>query len=316
VNSRLILGIIAAVLLITGLAVAGYLVQERAGVPTTPAAPERANWPEVLRVGVGWGEAKEELKARWGPLAEYLEKELGIQVELFTGADYTAVIEAMRAGRIQLAKYGPFGYILAAQRANAEAIATTGIVTEEHPEGTPATYHSYIITHPGTGLQSLDDVKRRSRELTFSFVDPASTSGYLIPKGHLLSIGIDPDTDFSRIIFAGSHAKSVLAVKAGKVDVGANMLIEDMIEQGKIAPEEVVILWKSPPLPMSPFAVRGDIDPELRRRIQQALVDMHKNDPEALVASTGGREDLILVPIDDSHYDFFRPLARALGYIE
>ncbi|MCL0079423.1 phosphate/phosphite/phosphonate ABC transporter substrate-binding protein [Dehalococcoidia bacterium] len=309
-SKRLVSGIMVAVLLITGLAVAGC------PRPETVASPEKANWPEVLRFGAGFGEHPDEIRARWAPVGEYLERELGIPVEVYAGADYTAVIEAMRVGRIELARFGPFGYILAAERAYADAIVTTGIVTEEHPEGILDTYHSYIITHPGTGLRSMDDVKRRSGELTLAWVDPASTSGFLIPKGHFLDIGIDPDRHFREVKFAGSHTKAVLAVTAGKVDVGANCLIEDMIEEGKVTPDEVIILWKSPPLPRGPFAVRRDMDPELRRRIVQALTNMREKDPEGFYIVTRGRMNRVFMPVDDSRYDFFRPLARALGFIE
>ncbi len=79
---------------------------------------------------------------------KYLERELGIPVELFVGTDYTAVIEAMRAKKLELAYYRPFGYIMAAERANAEAIAA------DATEKGLSTYHSYIITHPRTGVKN------------------------------------------------------------------------------------------------------------------------------------------------------------------
>jgi phosphonate transport system substrate-binding protein len=274
---------------------------------------EKKEKAEVLRIGVipGTEDAEKQIKTL-EPVRKYLERELGIEVQMFPGTDYTAIIEAMRAKKLEVAHFGSFSYILAAQRANAEAIATQG-----ESDGSLSTYHSFIITHPGTGLKNMEDVRRRTGELTLVFVDPASTSGHLIPRGHMLSIGIDPDKDFKEVMFAGSHPKSVLAVTARKVDLGANCVWERMIKKGQITPEEVVLIWKSEPIPSGPVAVRGDLDPELKKRIQQAYVNMDEKNPGAMEAmQTTWSKKRVYVPVDDSRYEFYRPLARGLGYIK
>ena len=42
-----------------------------------------------------------------------LSRELDMEVELFIGTDYTATVEAMRAGNLDVAMFGPFSYVLA-----------------------------------------------------------------------------------------------------------------------------------------------------------------------------------------------------------
>ena len=54
-------------------------------------------------------------------LKKYLETELGMKIKTLTATDYTSVIEAMRADKIDVAFVGPFSYVLTAERADAEA---------------------------------------------------------------------------------------------------------------------------------------------------------------------------------------------------
>ena len=92
----------------------------------------------------------------------------------------------MRADKIDVAFFGPFSYVLAAEPVEAEAIITGGT-----DAGDVATYHSCIVTRPDSGITCIEDLLANASEITFSFVDPASTSGNLIPRGYLLSIGVD-----------------------------------------------------------------------------------------------------------------------------
>nr|QNO55238.1 hypothetical protein MHJDHPNH_00040 [Methanosarcinales archaeon ANME-1 ERB7] len=269
---------------------------------------------QTLRIGLIPTEDQLEMLKKFEPAKAYLERELDMPVETFMATDYTAVIEAMRAKKIDVAYFGPFSYVLATERANAEAIVTGGTDT-----GDVATYHSCIITHKDSGLKNIDDLKEHAHEVTFAFVDPASTSGNLIPRGYLLSIGIDPDTDLKECMFAGGHDAVGLSVKSKKVDAGAMYDIgyNRLIDSGAITPEEVIVIWESDPIPKSPIAVRGDLDPALKDKIQQAFVAMPEKDPEAMKTFENKWEkNKWYIAIDDSTYDYVRNIAIALGYIE
>lgn len=267
----------------------------------------------TLKIGLIPTEDQIEMLKKFGPVQEYLETELGMNIETFTATDYTSVIEAMRADKIDVAFFGPFSYVLAAKQAEAEAIVTGGTET-----GDVATYHSCIVTHPDSGITCIDDLLANASEITFSFVDPASTSGNLIPRGYLLSMGVDPDTDFKTCMFAGGHDASGLAVKSGNVDAGAMYDIgyKRLIESGAATPDDLIVIWTSDPIPKSPIAVRGDLDPALKKRIQQAFVDMPEKDPEAMKAfESKWEKNKLYVAIDDSTYEYVRGIGKSLGYI-
>src|SRR5262245_51139369 len=196
---------------LTGLtATAAGLLVAGATSRTTLAAPA-IQIPSTLNIGMVPGEDAEVRIQRYGPMVDYLKGALGMDVKAFVGTDYTATVEAMRAKRVDAAYFGPFSYVLAAQVADARVFVVPGSA-----DGITSTYNSLIVTHTASGITSMDGLKGRN----FSFVDPASTSGHLIPRAMLMKAGIDPDKDL-KTIFAGGHDASLLAINGKRVDAGA-----------------------------------------------------------------------------------------------
>jgi ABC-type phosphate/phosphonate transport system substrate-binding protein len=67
----------------------------------------------------------------------------------------------------------------------------------------------------------------------------------------------------------------------------SNML--RMEEKGMIKPGQWRIVWKSPLLPSSPWAIPTSLPEEMREDIRSALYNMPKNGPEAWQALTDGK---------------------------
>ncbi len=273
---------------------------------------DRTGWPELFQVGFFGGDDADAVMNDNEPFRLYMEEKLGIPVKLFTGTSYTAVIEAMRADRVDAMLVGPFSYVLAVQEAQAEALAVyVGAGAEgnaaAYDPNVPAHYLSTIFTKKGSGIRTVEDLKGHS----FNFVDPASTSGNLAPKTLLIKLGLDPDKDM-QTVFAGSHPTSVLSVWNDKADAGATFennlyrLAEEGqidfcgFEDGKIAiirtQEEIdtrydscpdgsiVIIAISDPIPSTPFAVRTELPDSFKATVKDALLSV-KDNPE-LVAQT------------------------------
>ena len=258
---------------------------------------------DVLRWGLIPADDATEMMRQYDPVVDYLENELGIEIELQVTTDYTAAITAMQNKHIEMAWFGPFSYILAAEAAGAEAI-----VNGVRRDTGKATYKSIIITRADSGIETLEDLKGR----TFAFVDPASTSGHLIPRKMLVENGIDPEKDFSTVHYAGTHEAVELAVKNGTVDAGADSdtSYNRMLKGGKIDSVENIIIYESEPIPGSPIVVRGELPEELKDRIQQALIDMD----EQTIHEVGGWGDIEkYVVVEDSDYDIIRETKELLG---
>jgi len=266
--------------------------------------------PGKLLIGIYGGDNPGQTKAALAPFAAYLQKKLGMEVEFYYTTDYTAVIEALRAKKIHMAQLTPFAYILATQQPGLTPIATLGL------NGRPTLYYSIIFTNPGTGIKTMDDVKRRSKSLTLCFADPASTSGHLIPRAYLTSIGLDPDKAFKETMFAGSHAASILSVKSGKVDIGcstSDLALNKLIREGAVKPGEIITLWTSPPIVNDVITVRNDLNKDFIKKIQNAYFDASKDDFASFSKFVSlyypHPEQMSYVPVQDSAYNGLRRIA-------
>src|SRR3989338_7022496 len=258
---------------------------------------------KILRMGLIPADDAEEMLRDYEPVRSYLSKSLGIPVEIKVTSDYTAAIEAMRGKHIDMAWFGPFSYIIAANVAGAEAIVV-GVRRADNRSD----YRSIIVAREGSGITSLKDLKGKS----FAFVDPASTSGNLIPRKMLLENNIDPDKDFSRTFFAGTHNSVEYAIANKKVDAGADSdnSFERMVAAGEIDPKVNIVIFKSDPIPGSPIAVRKDLPAAFRKKIQDALANM---DEQTILKVDGWGNIARYDKVTDSKYDIIRETAKALG---
>jgi len=224
-----------------------------------------AEWPKKLTVGLIPTESSSHITDRYDNLAKYLEKRLGIPVELKTSTDYAGVIAAMQFKHVDVAYYGPKSYVEAAQRANAECFAME--VLEDGTQG----YHGVIITKKGSGINSINDAKGK----VWAFTDPNSTSGTLVPTVYFVKeLKVDPEKYFSRVIYSGSHEASILSVKGGKVDIASTNDLDIDRGDGKLwaKRKDFNILWTSKLIPGSNMAYRKDLPDSLKKALKEAFL--------------------------------------------
>ena len=268
-------------------------------VIATTGCAEKAETKALRMAVVPAGEALAEVE-RYEPIAAYLSEQIGREIEMVIATDYTAVIIALKTGDCDIARFGPFSYLLAVEEAKVEIIVR-GVKKSTGKDA----YHGYIITRADSGIKTLEDLGGK----TFAFVDVASTSGYLIPQAVLKGAGINPEEDFAETFFAGSHPAVIEAVRNGLVDAGAiaDNRWEDAMEAGIIEEGELFIVYKTDPIPMSPEVVRSGMDPELKKKIQDAYLNMPSELSEQAVGKISG-----YVIAVDSDYDFLREVAKVL----
>jgi len=291
-----------AVLLGGGLA--GCMKSE--ALPTTSARPER------LRLG--WSPSTEEpdRRQRYEGLCAFLSKRLGIPVVLVETGSYSTQIEAFRARKIEAGSISPFSYVIARDRTkNIEPIVVRG-----EASGAQWGYRSVLLVPPDSPIRTIEDLKANASKLTLAWVDPASTSGHLIPRAFLESIGLNPEEDFKQVIFTMEHLASVMNVKSGKVDVAASMNsgLRRMIEKGRITEHDYRIIWESAAIISDVTAVRSDLPAEFKEELRQAYLDFPKQAPEEWAKFRALLPDpsLIWVKAVDSDFDELRRIARGV----
>ena len=228
-----------------------------------------------------------------------MEKTRNKRIELIVTTDYSSMIEAMRFGRIEIAYFGPFSYVLAKSRAPGIEAFAVGV-----ENGSP-TYHSVIIAGVDSPVKTLADI----RGTAFGFGDQASTSSHLAPRAHILeSTGLDGETDY-RPVHLGTHDAVARAVQAGQVPAGAlsKPIYDVLLERGTIDANKVVELELTPAIPNYPIVMQGDLDPALKQSIRDAFLNM--TDTEVLQSFRVEG----FAASDDSAYDILRDTARVLN---
>ena len=216
------------------------------GASAQPVQPAQLAQLAPLKLGVGLFQPdKEKNDATYKPLAAYLAAKLGRPVELRTVDTWEGLAKSLASGETDVALMGPWGYVLANHHAGAQAVST--ILYDGKPE-----YFAIMVTHPDSGIRTLADLKGK----TFAFGDKGSTSGYLIPLHHFMTLGIDPETYFSKVLYT-KHQAIETQVTSGELDAGAdyNRNRNAMIEQGLIKAERSKVIWQSAPLPNDAVAV-------------------------------------------------------------
>jgi len=278
-----------------GVLLATLLVFMATAIPVTAKTKE-------LVMGLIPAENNEEMVKTFEPMRAYLEKRLGMKVKVFTATDYTGVIEAMKKKRVDMAWFGPMSYYLAEKEAGAEAFAV-GV----RKSSNSSTYKTLFITPCGSGINSLMDLKGKS----VAFVDPASTSGGLVPTYMIKKLtGKMPQDFFGKLIYAGSHDAVELAVKNKTVDAGADndITYTKMLKKGLISEKTNCVFAESDPIPGSPLAYRKDLPSDLKLKIQGAILSAHK-----YIKVTGYGELSRYEAVTSDDYQIIRDMVKELG---
>ena len=254
--------------------------------------------PSKLRVALLPDENAATIIQNAQPLKRYLEQTLKKEIEITVTTDYSSMIEAMRFGRIEVAYFGPFSYVLAKSKApNIEPFAV-GV-----ERGSP-TYQSVIIATAGGAVRTLDDIRGKA----FGFGDQASTSSHLAPRAHLLKKArLEGERDY-RVVHLGTHDAVARAVQAGQVPAGAlsKPILENLIKRGTIDAARVVQIDLSDPIPNYPIVMQANLAPALKQALRDAFLSM--KDPAVLKSF---RVEAF-APTTDAAYDVLRETAALL----
>ncbi|MBP6016539.1 MAG: phosphate/phosphite/phosphonate ABC transporter substrate-binding protein [Candidatus Promineofilum sp.] len=229
-------------------------------------------------------------------LAQLLTERTGLTVTSNVGTDFSSVREAMCAGQAQIGWLNTFNYVLANEQCGVDA----GLATSRFGA---TTYAGQIIVRADSGITTLEDLRGK----VMCWVDPASTSGYIIPRILLAANGVNPDTDFSQTIEAGSHNNVVTQVYNGDCDAGATFsdARTGIEEEFPDVLEKVVVLATTSDIPNDSVSFVKDMPEEMRTKIVAALLDI-AGSPEGQEALNTLYNIESLVESNDAFYDQFR----------
>lgn len=269
----------------------------------TPAAAERGTAAAPLRVMLipADGGTASGTRADFAPLFNAVNRDTGLQFDLRVGQSYSAVIEAMKAGQIDLAWFGPVAYVQAREAGAAELLAVSVLDGE-------SVYYAGIFVRRDAPLQTINDLRGKA----VSFGDVNSGSSFTYQVAMMLEAGLDPARDLGAIRLTGSHAASLSALAEGLVDA-ACLSFESYtraVNNGVIAPEDFRVLARSDAIPNPPMALHTGLPPALKQRLREAFGRVHEApgiSPEMIRGYGGKRVDRYDAAFPEAAFD--RPAA-------
>jgi phosphonate transport system substrate-binding protein len=260
-----------------------------------------------IRFGVEPYEDPARLTPAYQVLADALSQRLACPVDLQVVEDYSAEVLAMQNGRLDVAQFGPLGYVFASERAHAEPVASFADAS-----GALSTYTAGIWVPASSPITDIAGLRGRSLALSSA----GSTSGDALPRKALADAGI-AESDV-RIDYAGGHPEALLALVNGTVDAAEinSQQLRSATDAGTFDAAGFRQIWTSEPIPNDPITVRGDLDPAVKAAVRDALLGLT---PEQ-VAQVGALLDVSppgpLVPVDRATYQPLFDLAATLGLTE
>ncbi|MFZ4650476.1 MAG: phosphonate ABC transporter substrate-binding protein [Rubrivivax sp.] len=231
---------------------------------------------QEINFGIIATDAASVQRERWEPFFRDMERKTGLTVKSFYAPDYAGVIEAMRFNKVQVAWYGNKAAMEAVDRANGEVFAQVRFVDGSYG------YNSLLITHQDSPYRTLEDVLRNGKSINFGIGDPNSTSGFLVPGFYVFAQNnVDHRTAF-KTVRSASHGVNMQAVLSKQVDVAANNT-EELDKLEKTRPDlfrQIRVIWTSPLIPSDPFVWRKDLDPAVKQKLRNFVLNYAKSDPQ------------------------------------
>lgn len=239
--------------------------------------------------------------AAYESLTKVLSTNLGCPVKLVVTSNYTAEVEAMRAGKLDVAEFGPLGYIFAHQLSKAMPVAVFATKNKK-----PVTYTAAIWIPTDSTITSVAGLKGH----TLALSDPASTSGNLLPLYAMEKAGLNPSKDV-KIQYAGGHPQSLLALTNGKVDAAEvnSQQQATAVAAGQFDTSKFKVLWRSAPLPNDPITVRGSLPAAFQTALKGALLKMTPAQLK-LVDTELGVDSGPMIPATDTMFKTIRDVVN------
>ena len=274
------------------------------------AQAQQCENPKVLRFSIIPTQESVRELTLYKPVLDLLSKNTGKKIEFYMPTSYSSVVEALLGKWVDVAVLGPESYVIAKNQGAQIDVFSTYFKKKDGVQEAGPGYKSALITKKGSKFTSIDSVKGSVMLL----VDPASTSGSLIPEaifgGKVVKTPLKQY--FSKVAFSGGHDLSTIAVFDGKADAAfvATHRFMNAIEasKAKMKVDDFNILWMSPLLPQDPFVYRSGLCPDLREKIQQTFVTLDQNDVGRKYLENVGSEKFVVMK--DSDYDIIREVAK------
>lgn len=223
---------------------------------------------------------------RYQPTADYIAEKLSTKDQKYKGKvvlgrDQAEMIQLLKDGEIDLYFDSPMVGYLVAEQAGSDALLRRW--KQEVSE-----YHTVFIVNVNSTIGSILDLNGKR----IGFESPDSTSGYLLPKAHMLSNGLKLSSQSNpnkvQYLFTNEDENSALWVADGKIDCAA-ISNTDLEETPSSIARNLKVINRTANIPRNIVFASEDMNPGTAQRIKHILMDM-ENNPEGLEIMSGFKD--------------------------
>jgi len=229
----------------------------------------------------------------------------GKEVQFFPVQSNAAQLEAMRAGRLHIAGFNTGSNPIAVACAGFRPFAM--MAAEDGSFG----YEMEIISYPGSGIESVEDIKGKK----LAFTQETSNSGFKAPSALLGSeFGMQAGTDYEPV-FSGSHDTSVIGVanKDYPAAAIANEVMHRMFERDVVQADQIVTVYKSQTFPTTGYGLVYNLNPDLQEKIKEAFFSFDWNGSALQEEfSQAGMDKFVEITFEDD-WAVIRQIDEAMG---
>ncbi len=211
------------------------------------------------------------------PFANHFGETAEVKVEVKSYATVHELLEAMKKNEVDVAFINTFGYLLSREVTQAYEISAALHL----PKAAASVYRSVIVSPKANHTTTLKDAVDRAGDNYLVLVSAGSTSGNLVPRLKLASmLPADPEKFFVEVQYAERHdaaLKLALEEKFAIASCGSDEYYKLGADTAKFD-----LLWKSEPIQLGPVLVKKNLSENLKISLQKALLELDKQNPEAL----------------------------------
>lgn len=252
-------------------------------------------------------------------LAGRLQTLTGLHIVLVAPTSESELLRAIASGNAQIAVLSPFAYL----KASEEGQVTPLLARVRDGE---ALYGAQFIARSDMGFKSYFDAARgentsepeqallQFRDRKPCWADPASPSGYVVPLGVLRAAGFNTRepafVEGQPTVVRAVYGKGICDFGATYIDARRLPALEDDYPD---VLEKVLVIWQIPPvIPYEVMAAASSLNPEIKRSLLRAFIDiMNTTDGRLLIQTVYGVD--AFQPADESLYRDFGTFVQASG---
>lgn len=239
-------------------------------------------------------------RAAFRPLSKYLSKQLKANVRLVVPLNFKQFWEGVTKQEYDLVHFNQYHYIVSHKEFGYHVLATNEEFGRNQIAGA-------LFVRKDSGINSVQDL--RGKRILFGGGRKAMVS-YIAPLSILKQAGLEPGRDFEEAFSKNPPAamlnvyRSIFdAAGAGDVVIGLKVI------RDRIDPSTMKQLASSESFIQLPWAVKRDMAPETRQKIQELMTGLDKTEQGAAILKAA--KVTAFRPAVDSDFDKVREIVKA-----